>query len=134
MRSVTAVLVLLLVSCSVPPPQPTPVQPPAGEEARVLSLLGTSSWLGAARTTLDEYRTALIADLEASSKPGVTAARKSDAYRADGRLVDIANNTRVLVLEHDVNQTRVRVLDGPNAGREGWVYSEGVIRPGSNRS
>lgn len=115
------------LACQPPsPPAPTPVFPPAGEEARVLTPLGTTASFGADRKALDEYRAAQIADLATpTGPPGTTAA----AIRNAGRYTEIANQTRVLILEQDVDQVRVRVLDGPLAGREGWVYLTSVARP-----
>ena len=101
---------------SAPPPTTTFANPPAGGEGRVRSLLGTDVSLGPDRRALDAYRLALIASLTAT--PRATS---------EPTILRLLNETRVLVLELDGTQTRVRVLDGDNAGREGWVYSEVVI-------
>jgi hypothetical protein len=125
----TAIAFCLLVGCqSQPPiPTPTPVQPPANQEGRVQSPIGTGAILGADRTALDDYGKAQDEDI-ALSKSGKPQAARA-AMTGSGRVATVDNETRVLVLEVDGPQTRVRVLDGASAGREGWVYSGVVVRP-----
>lgn len=87
--------------------------------------MGTNVTLAPDRLTLDRYRDALSKDAASKTNTSPTLA---------ATLLRIPNNTRVLVLEIDGPQTRVRVLDGESVGREGWVYSEVVVPLRSSNS
>jgi hypothetical protein len=44
-----------------------------------------------------------------------------------GRAFPVDRNTRVLVIDMDPNVRRVRILEGPELGRSGWVPMEFVV-------
>lgn len=92
---------------------------PTGSEARLLSEFGSVT-LAADVNGLTDYRNALDKDTAARTDANATAMRSS------GRISQVPSGTRATVLEYDVLFTRVRVLDGPLTGTEGWVYPETV--------
>ena len=82
------------------------------------------------RLIADAYLAVDDAAWDALSK--VAAAKDALAFLewvASGRVFLLTEGTRILVVESGFLSIRVRALEGPNAGRAGWVESEFVVRP-----
>jgi hypothetical protein len=77
---------------------------------------GSPWYLGKDLTWQDDYAAALTA----KDTIGIQELKDRD------RIFPVANGTRLLVLEQFQDKTKVRVLEGPQFGRTGWVAFEHV--------
>lgn len=108
-----------VVSTSRTTSTPTPVPGSVGSEVRIVPNSGAE-------------RMPLAVDPQAMDDLSKAAVAKdtvgwNEVIRA-GRAFWVDRGARVLVLEQGWETTRVRLLDGPQAGRAGWLISDN-LRP-----
>jgi hypothetical protein len=107
-------LVVLLVGMTACSSVPT--RPAAGQEIRLSAKEGNEWYLADDAFSQDAYAKALAA----KDTIGI-----QDLIRRE-RIFPVANGTRLLVLEQGWTAMRVRVLEGPQYGKAGWIAFEHV--------
>jgi hypothetical protein len=91
-------------------------RPSVGLDARLWSG-GNSEWYLAGTEVWQEAYTKALA---AKDKIGIEELIRQE------RIFPVANGTRLLVLEQYRDMTKVRVMEGPQFGKAGWVAFEHV--------
>jgi len=109
-------IVLIWVIASLLPENPETKAQGLGGEGVVLIEGGYPVVLGVTEADLDAFTKASVA----GDKAGVR-----ELYLA-GRIIDTPSNTRVKVIDRSTFRRKVRLMDGPRAGRAGWVPYEWV--------
>ena len=90
--------------------------PSVGSEARLYSEGSAPFWVAVDEEAFDE----LISAVVAKDNYGIMELTLA------GRVFIVQNNTKVLVIEPGFTKTKVRILEGENAGMAGWVPYEFV--------
>lgn len=112
------IVVLFSCGCSSSASAPHSSRPSSGEEARIF-VDGTKEVLIAVdEKSFDEWN-------------AIAAAKDSGGMLkllGTGRAFLVANKTKVLVLDPDTVKTKVRVLEGDQSGKSGWISVEFVVK------
>lgn len=113
--------IVFFVVLVIHPPRPDPPTPPppngTGTEARIQFGDGQyPAWVSEDEQTYKE----LVAAVTAKDTVGYNKLLYS------GKVFEVATGTKVLVLEPGLERSKVRILEGNNSGRSGWVPRQGV--------
>jgi len=99
----------------------SPETPKIGEETRLDAAKAAAGTSSEVLLAVNQYtRDEMIDALEAKDNYGLANLLLS------GRVFPVADRTKVLVLDRDWYIVRVRVLEGPYAGKSGWVNYEAL--------